>query len=116
MQEMQAWSPLAAGQDGVLNNPSICAIAKAHQKSPAQIILHWLVQRNILPLVKASAPQRMKENLNIFDFELTEAEMKEISALDTGHTCFMPRNTGKAFHDFLAQAVTGNAPSGIIEK
>ena len=58
---MQAWSPLAAGQDGVLNDPIICAIANAHQKSPAQIILHWLVQRNILPLVKTSNPQRMKK-------------------------------------------------------
>lgn len=112
---MQAWSPLAAGQGDVLNNPTICAIADAHQKSAAQIVLHWLVQRNILPLVKTSNPQRMKENLNIFDFELTEAEMQEISELDKGHTCFMPRNTGKAVRDFLAQAVTGIAPSGIIE-
>lgn len=113
---MQAWSPLAAGQDDLLNNPTICAIANLHQKSPAQIILHWLVQRNILPLVKTSNPQRMKDNLTIFDFELTEKEMQEISKLDKGHTCFMPRNTGKAVHDFLTQAVTGTAPSGIIEK
>lgn len=113
---MQAWSPLAAGQDGVLNHPTICTIADAHQKSPAQIVLHWLVQRGILPLVKSSNPQRMKENLNIFDFELTEAEMQEISALDKGHTCFMPRNTGKAVHDFLTQAAAETAPSGIIQK
>ena len=113
---MQAWSPLAAGQDGVLNHPTICAIADAHQKSPAQIVLHWLVQRGILPLVKSSNPQRMKENLNIFDFELTEAEMQKISTLDKGHTCFMPRNTGKAVHDFLTQAAAEIAPSGIIKK
>lgn len=113
---MQAWSPLAAGQDGVLNHPTICAIARAHQKSPAQIVLHWLVQRGILPLVKSSNPQRMKENLNIFDFALTEAEMQEISTLDKGHTCFMPRNTGKAVHDFLTQAAAEIAPSGIIKK
>ena len=113
---MQAWSPLAAGQDGLLDNPVICAIAEAHQKSPAQIVLHWLVQRNILPLVKTSNPQRMKENLDIFSFALTAAEMQEISRLDRGHTCFMPRNTGKAVRDFLEQAVTGSAPSGIIEK
>ena len=113
---MQAWSPLAAGQDGVLNHPTICAIANAHQKSPAQIILHWLVQRNILPLVKTSNPQRMKENLNIFDFTLTQSEMREIAGLDKGHTCFAPRNTGKAVHDFLTQAVTGSAPSGMPKK
>lgn len=113
---LQAWSPLAAGQDGVLDDPAIAAIAKAHQKSPAQVILRWLVQRDILPLVKTSNPQRMKENLDIFDFALTEAEMQAIAKLDKGHTCFMPRNTGKAVHDFLTQAATGAAPSGKIQK
>ncbi len=112
---MQAWSPLAAGQEGILNHPTICAIANSHRKSPAQVVLHWLVQRNILPLVKTSNPQRMKENLNIFDFTLTDAEMQDIAKLDRGHTCFMPRNTGKSVHDFLTQAVAGTAPSGIIE-
>lgn len=63
----------------------------------------------------ASNPQRMKENLNIFDFALTDAEMQDIAKLDRGHTCFMPRNTGKSVHDFLTQAVAGTAPSGIIE-
>ena len=113
---LQAWSPLAAGQDGLLDDPTLCSIAKAHGKSTAQVVLHWLVQRGILPLVKTSNPQRMKENLNIFDFTLTEAEMQAITRLDKGHTCFMPRNTGKAVHDFLVQAATGNAPSGKIEK
>ena len=113
---MQAWSPLAAGQSGLLDNPMIGTIAKAHRKSPAQVVLHWLVQRGILPLVKTSNPERMKENLDIFDFVLTETEMQEITALDKGHTCFMPRNTGKAVQDFLTQAVAGNAPSGIIKK
>lgn len=113
---MQAWSPLAAGQNDLLADPTICKIADTHHKSNAQIILHWLVQRNILPLVKTSNPQRMKENLDIFDFELTEREMKVISQLDKGHTCFMPRNTGKSVYDFLTQAVAGSAPSGIIKK
>lgn len=113
---MQAWSPLAAGQDDLLHNPTISEIAKAHQKSTAQIILRWLIQRNILPLVKTSNVERMKENLDIFDFELTQSEMLEIAKLDKGHTCFMPRNTGKAVTDFLTQAVTGLAPSGVIEK
>ena len=113
---MQAWSPLAAGQDDLLNNPVLVAIAKAHQKSSAQVILRWLVQRNILPLVKSSSVSRMKENLDIFDFSLTQSEMEEIAKLDKGHTCFMPRNTGKAVTNFLSQCVTGIAPSGIIEK
>lgn len=113
---MQAWSPLAAGQDDLLNNPTLCAIAATHQKSSAQIILRWLIQRDILPLVKTSNPQRMKENLDIFNFELTETEMQEIAKLDKNHTCFMPRNTGSAVTNFLTQATTGLAPSGTIAK
>lgn len=58
----------------------------------------------------------MKENLDIFDFELTDYEMLEIAKLDKGHTCFMPRNTGKAVTDFLTLATTGRAPSGVINK
>lgn len=113
---MQAWSPLAAGQDDLLNNEVICNIANAHNKSSAQIVLRWLLKRGILPLIKSSNPKRMKENLAVFDFELTENEMQEIAKLDKGHTCFMPRNTGKAVSDFLTQAVTGIAPSGVIKK
>ena len=113
---MQAWSPLTAGQGGLLDDPTLCAVAKAHRKSPAQVVLRWLVQRGILPLVKTTNPERMKENLNIFDFALTDAEMQAIAALDKGHTCFMPRNTAKAVQDFLTQAVAGSAPSGIIKK
>lgn len=113
---MQAWSPLAAGQDDLLNNPVICDIANVHGKSSVQVVLRWLIQRDILPLVKTSNPKRMKENLDIFDFELTEDEMQKIAKLDKGHTCFMPRNTGKAVHDFLTLANAGSAPSGKIEK
>lgn len=113
---MQAWSPLAAGQGDLLHHPALTEIAQVHQKSVAQVVLRWLLQRQILPLVKASGIQRMQENLDIFDFELSEVEMLAIAKLDTGHTCFMPRNTGKAVTDFLTQAVTGIAPSGKTEK
>ena len=113
---MQAWSPLAAGQGDLLHHPALTEIAQVHQKSVAQVVLRWLLQRQILPLVKASGIQRMQENLDVFDFELSEVEMLAIAKLDTGHTCFMPRNTGKAVTDFLTQAVTGIAPSGKTEK
>ena len=113
---MQAWSPLAAGQGDILHHPVLGTIAAAHKKSAAQVVLRWLNQRGILSLVKTSSPQRMKENLDIFDFELTQDEMAQIATLDKGHTCFMPRNTGKAVSDFLTQAVTGAAPSGKVEE
>ena len=69
--------------------------------------LYNLQQRGIVPLVKSSNSQRMKENLDIFDFTLSENEMEQIATLDTGHTCFAPRNTGASVTAFLEQAVAG---------
>lgn len=99
--QMQAWSPLAAGQGKLFENETLCAIANTHNKSVAQVVLRWLVQRNIVPLVKSANPQRMKENLDIFDFALTDAEMQQIAALDTGRTALSPRTTGPAVDAFL---------------
>ena len=112
--QMQAWSPLSAGQANLFQNETLCTIAASHRKSPAQVVLRWLAQRGIVPVVKSANPQRIKENLSIFDFSLTDAEMEQIAKLDTGHTCFMPRNTGAAVTAFLEQACTGSAPSGMM--
>ena len=109
---MQAWSPLSAGQNDLFHHETLCRIGAAHGKSAAQVVLRWLTQRGIVPLVKSSHAERMRENLDIFDFTLTEAEMQEIAALDTGHTCFLPRDTGASVEGFLRQAVKGTAPSG----
>lgn len=102
--QMQAWSPLAAGLGKLFENETLCAIANAHSKSVAQVVLRWLVQRNIVPLVKSANPQRMKENLDIFDFVLTDAEIQQIAALDTGHSCFGSRDTAEKVHAFLDAA------------
>ena len=109
---MQAWSPLSAGQNDLFHHETLCRIGAARGKSAAQVVLRWLTQRGIIPLVKSSHAERMRENLDIFDFTLTEAEMQEIAALDTGHTCFLPRDTGASVEGFLRQAVKGTAPSG----
>lgn len=103
--QMQAWSPLAAGQGRLFENETLRTIAATHNKSVAQVVLRWLVQRNIVPLVKSANPQRMKENLDIFDFALTDAEMQQIAALDTGRTAFSPRTTGPAVDAFLKSSL-----------
>lgn len=103
--QMQAWSPLAAGQGRLFENETLRTLAATHNKTVAQIVLRWLVQRNIVPLVKSANPERMKENLDIFDFALTDAEMQQIAALDTGHTAFTPRTTGPAVDAFLKAAL-----------
>lgn len=111
---MQAWSPLSAGQNDVFHNETLVSIGTAHQKSVAQVVLRWLTQRGIVPLVKSANPERMKENLDIFDFALSEDEMQQMTKLDAGHTCFIPRNTGAAVENFLQQAASGTAPSGKV--
>lgn len=103
--QMQAWSPLAAGQGRLFENETLRTLAAAHNKTVAQVVLRWLVQRNIVPLVKSANPARMKENLDIFDFALTDAEMQQIAALDTGRTAFTPRTTGAAVDAFLKAAL-----------
>ena len=103
--QMQAWSPLAAGQGRLFENETLRTLAATHNKTVAQIVLRWLVQRNIVPLVKSANPERMRENLDIFDFTLTDAEMQQIAALDTGHTAFTPRTTGPAVDAFLKAAL-----------
>lgn len=77
----QAWAPLAQNRFGLLDEPVLQIIAKAYGKTPAQIALRWNIQRGVAVVVKSSNPQRMKENLEIFDFELTDEEMAAITRL-----------------------------------
>ena len=102
--QMQAWSPLAAGQGRLFENETLHTLAATHNKTVAQIVLRWLVQRGIVPLAKSANPVRMRENLAIFDFSLTEPEMQAIAALDTGHTCFAARTTAESVQAFLEAA------------
>lgn len=76
----EAWSPLGRA-NSVLQDPEIGEIAKAHGKSISQIILRWHVQLGVLPIPKSSDPARQKENLEVFDFVLSEEEMQKICAL-----------------------------------
>ena len=101
---MQAWSPLAAGSEGLLDNPLLRQLSQKYQKSVPQIVLRWLIQRGIVPLVKSVKPERMKENLDVFDFALSAEDMEQITALDTGYSCFPPRTTGQDVHAFLKAA------------
>lgn len=106
--QMQAWSPLSAGQNRLFENETLIDIAKSHNKTVAQVVLRWLIQRGIVPIVKSSNLNRMKENIDVFDFELSSEEMQMIFALDTGRTCFSPRTTGEAVDDFLKKSLLYN--------
>jgi len=78
----EAWSPIARG--AVLDDPTITGIAERVGKTPAQVVLRWHIQRSDIVFPKSVTPSRMKENFEVFDFELTSEDMEEISALDRG--------------------------------
>ena len=80
----EAWAPFAEGQNNIFHNPLLKAIAERHGKIVGQVILRWLNQRNVVIIPKTVRKERMAENFNIFDFTLTDEEMRSIATLDTG--------------------------------
>jgi 2,5-diketo-D-gluconate reductase A len=78
----EAWSPLAKGR--VLDDPVIVAIAEAHERTPAQVVIRWHLQLGNVVIPKSVTPERIEENLAVFDFRLSEPEMAAIEALDVG--------------------------------
>ena len=78
----QAWAPFAEGMNGMFTNPVLTDIAKEHNKSVAQIILRWNVQRGVSVIPKSVHRNRMEENLSIWDFELSAEDMQRIGTLD----------------------------------
>ncbi|TNU81200.1 aldo/keto reductase [Lactococcus lactis] len=96
-----AWSPFAAGQFNILNDSILSNIASEHGKTTAQIVLKWLIQNKIPTVVKSSKIERMKENLAIFDFELSEREMIKIEKLNINKTLGGIRTSAKQVNDFL---------------
>ena len=87
--QAQAWSPLAQGKNDIFNNPVLTKIAKAHNKSVGQTIIRWEIQRGVQVIPKSVKIERMKENFNVFDFKLTDAEVEEINKLDTHKSIFI---------------------------
>jgi 2,5-diketo-D-gluconate reductase A len=79
----EAYSPLGAGND-LLQEPTLKAIAAKHDKTPAQVVLRWHIELGIVTIPRSRNPRRIAENIDIFDFALTEDEIAAISALDTG--------------------------------
>jgi 2,5-diketo-D-gluconate reductase A len=77
----ESWSPLGQGGD-LLAEPAIVGLSEKRSKTPAQIVLRWHVQLGLIPIPKTSKPERLAENIDVFDFELSPAEMAEIAELD----------------------------------
>jgi len=86
--QMEAWSPFAAGRNGIFSNPTLAAIGQKHHKSIAQVCLRWHFQRGIVAIPRSSQKAHMIENLDIFDFELDSSDLHTISTLDLNKTQF----------------------------
>lgn len=82
----QAWGPLAEGKHGIFNDPEIKAIGDKYGKSNAQVVLRWNAQRGVSIIPKSVKIERMEQNIDIWDFELTDDEMAAVAAKDLGHS------------------------------
>ncbi|HEY0694546.1 MAG TPA: aldo/keto reductase [Kribbella sp.] len=77
----EAWSPIGRGGD-LLKHPAVVKAAEAHSKTPAQVVLRWHVQQGIVPIPKSANPERLRQNLEVFDFALTDEELASLSSLN----------------------------------
>lgn len=105
--QIQSWGPFAEGQNNLFHNEILTSIAEKHRKSVAQVALQWLNQRGIPAIPKSVHKERIVENFNVFDFELSAEDMEQIAALDTKESLILslrdPENvkrlSNSKFHD-----------------
>jgi len=87
--QIQSWGPFAEGRNNLFENNVLKGIGEKYNRSIAQVVLRWLIQRNIVVIPKSVRKERIIENFNVFDFELTTEDMETIATLDTGASLFL---------------------------
>jgi 2,5-diketo-D-gluconate reductase A len=90
--QIESWAPFAEGRNNIFQNEVLVSIAEKHKKSVAQVILRWLTQRGVVAIPKSVHKERIIENFNIFDFELSQEDMERIATLDTKKSLFFSHN------------------------
>lgn len=98
---IMSWAPLAEGCNGLFNNSLLVQIGGKYGKTAAQVALRWLLQSGVIIIPKTTHKERMVENLNLFDFTLSDGDMKEIAALDTGGSLFLDHHSGETTKQFM---------------
>jgi 2,5-diketo-D-gluconate reductase A len=93
--QIESWGPFAEGRNNLFSDPTLTEIGAAHEKSVAQVVLRWLIQRDVVVIPKSVRPERMRENFDVFDFELSTEEMGRIAGLDTGASLFLDHRDPK---------------------
>jgi len=86
--QIESWGPFAEGKNNIFQNPLLRSIAEEHHKTVAQVIVRWLTQRGVVAIPKSVRPERIAENFNVFDFDLTPDNMAAIATLDTKTSSF----------------------------
>ena len=99
--QIESWATFAEGRGDIFNNPILKSIADKHGKSTAQVMVRWQVQRGIVCLTKSSRFERMKENIDVFDFELSAEDMVKIASMDTQTSLFFNHQEASTVDLFL---------------
>ena len=87
--QIESWAPFAEGRNNLFGNGTLVSLAAKYRKSVAQVVLRWLIQRGVVVIPKSVRPERMAENINVFDFHLAPEDMDRIATLDTRRSCFL---------------------------
>lgn len=98
---IMAWAPLGEGRNGLFTNPTLVQVGEKYGKTAAQVALRWLLQSGVIIIPKTTHKERMEENLNLFDFELTPEDMQTIASLDTAHSLFFDHHDGEVAKLFM---------------
>jgi len=96
----EAWAPFGEGRNDMFNNPTLVEIGKKYNKSAAQVILRWLIQRDIVVVCKSTHLERIEQNFDVFDFELSQDDMEKIKELDTQNSLFFNHQDPKMIEWF----------------
>lgn len=87
--QIESWAPFAEGRNNLFGNGTLVSLAAKYRKSVAQVVLRWLIQRSVVVIPKSVRPERMAENIDVFDFHLAPEDMDLIATLDTRRSCFL---------------------------
>lgn len=98
---IMSWAPFAEGRNGFFTNRQLSEIGNRYGKSVAQVALRWLLQRGVIIIPKSTHVERMQQNLDIFDFELSAEDMAAIAALDTGKSLFFDHHDAEVVRMFM---------------
>lgn len=96
--QIESWGPFAEGRHDLFTNPVLAEVGGRHGKTVGQVVLRWLIQRDVVAIPKSVRPERMAENFDVFDFTLTDHDLAQIASLDTGESAFFSHRDPEWVH------------------